>query len=243
MSSDEKEDNTFKYVTGQKRKRKLYSKGYFYLKEREGTGKSYWKCDNYKKHYKKRVVVCNNQLIAKNEHNHKGNLALLKVNEMMTEIKSQAFITNEPPRAIIAAASTSLTAEASTSCPSISSMSRTIGQLHEKNIRDVGPSTPLDDLIIPDKFKKTKTGENFLIYDSKDKDRLLIFATERNLQLLNSSQQWFMDGTFNSVPSLFHQLLTIHGEINGQHYPLIYALMPNKTQKSLFGSIINYNRF
>ena len=63
-------------------------------------------------------------------------------------------------------------------------------------------STSLVDLVTPGKLKKSKTGENFLIYDLKDKDRLLIFVTERNLQLLNSSQQWFMDGTFKSGPSL-----------------------------------------
>lgn len=43
----------------------------------------------------------------------------------------------------------------------------------------------------------------------------------------------YMDGTFKCVPSVFYQLYTMHcklGGTNGQMFPIIYALLPSKTQ-------------
>ena len=44
----------------------------------------------------------------------------------------------------------------------------------------------------------------FLIHDSgtESEDRIIVFATEEGLNLLGTSQEWFMDGTFFCVPSL-----------------------------------------
>jgi hypothetical protein len=78
------------------------------------------------------------------------------------------------------------------------------------------------------KVSKTDKGEQFLLLDSKDKDRILMFATRRNLDFLIKSQEWFVDGTFKIVPKLFYQLFTIHGNINGAYYPLIYCCRTNE---------------
>ena len=39
-----------------------------------------------------------------------------------------------------------------------------------------------------------------------------------------------MDGTFQTVPSLFYQLYTIHGEIEDAYFPLVFGLLPQKTE-------------
>ncbi|GAU90515.1 hypothetical protein RvY_02921 [Ramazzottius varieornatus] len=49
-----------------------------------------------------------------------------------------------------------------------------------------------------------------------------------------------MDGTFQIVPKLFHQLYTIHVEHFGGVFPVIFALLPNKssaTNERLFRGI------
>ena len=61
------------------------------MKEKEVEKKTYWKCDGYKKMCKGRVICnANGELIIKNHHNHEGKPALLQVNQMITEIKTQA---------------------------------------------------------------------------------------------------------------------------------------------------------
>ena len=58
-----------------------------------------------------------------------------------------------------------------------------------------------------------------------------MFSTEANLNLLEKTRVIFSDGTFAAVPTkLFHQLYSIHGVILGAVMPLVFALLPNKTQ-------------
>lgn len=39
------------------------------------------------------------------------------------------------------------------------------------------------------------------------------------------------DGTFYSCPGLFTQLYSLHGEVNGVVFPLVFGLLPNQTQQ------------
>ena len=77
----------------------------------------------------------------------------------------------------------------------------------------------------------TKEGEPFLLFDSgPTEDRIIIFSTARNLRLLASSKHWYGDGTFKTVPHLFYQLYTLHGIQVNNSIPLLYALLPDKTE-------------
>lgn len=93
--------------------------------------------------------------------------------------------------------------------PTIQSMTRTINRLRQKdniipNPRDLS-ELKLDNIL-------TAKGEIFLIYDNECNDnRLLIFATKGNLEMLKNSDGIFSDGTFSISPPLFHQLHTVHG--------------------------------
>jgi hypothetical protein len=57
----------------------------------------------------------------------------------------------------------------------------------------------------------------------------LIFS---GLQVLLDAEDWFCDGTFKTVPQLYTQLFTVHALIQHQVIPCIYALLPNKTQRT-----------
>ena len=62
-----------------------------------------------------------------------------------------------------------------------------------------------------------------------DAERIFIFASESGLRFLSECDHWYGDETFKVCPDLFFQLYTIHGQQNGNIYPCVFALLPNKT--------------
>ncbi|CAF0844092.1 unnamed protein product [Brachionus calyciflorus] len=90
----------------------------------------------------------------------------------------------------------------------------------------------LKDIVIKEKYKKTVSGKNFLLYDSGESDpnRIIILGTLDNLLLLNSEEVWYANGTFDISPEVFTQVFTINVVINNKNIPLIYALLPNKEE-------------
>ena len=80
-------------------------------------------------------------------------------------------------------------------------------------------------------WTKTASGEDFLMAeDGEGEDRLIMFATEVNIKLLCEAQPSMFDGTFQTCPRLFYQIFTIHAFKNGRQFPLVNALLPNKSQ-------------
>ena len=82
---------------------------------------------------------------------------------------------------------------------------------------------------VPDKYRE------FLLHDSgeSDPERILAFADKFMLNYLGvSDMTLFMDGTFKECPTIFYQLFIIHLEFCGYYPVLIYALLPNKTEKT-----------
>ena len=61
-------------------------------------------------------------------------------------------------------------------------------------------------------------------------DRIMIFGTTRNINLLALFNGWVGDGTFRSCPSLFFQSYSIHTTIDDKVIPCVFALLPNKTK-------------
>ena len=87
-------------------------------------------------------------------------------------------------------------------------------------------------------WTRTAREEDFLLVDTgqNDQNRLVTFATVGNLEKLCEADTIYIDGAFKASPRLFYQLFTVHAVYDGQHFPFVYALLPNKTT-------ITYNRF
>ncbi len=69
------------------------------------------------------------------------------------------------------------------------------------------------------------------------KGRVLIFATQKNVELLCRSNTWFLDGTFKVSATIFTQLFTKTGLWNSIQakredtpLPFVYALLSSKKQ-------------
>ena len=65
---------------------------------------------------------------------------------------------------------------------------------------------------------------------------MLVFGMSENLSKLANLDTIYVDGTFATCPSLYCQLFTINGIINGQQFPLVYGFLPTKSRA-------DYNRF
>uniref|UniRef100_A0ABD2VWZ0 MULE transposase domain-containing protein n=1 Tax=Trichogramma kaykai TaxID=54128 RepID=A0ABD2VWZ0_9HYME len=129
--------------------------------------------------------------------------------------------------------------------PDRENVKQIIQRERKKNV-PANPRTLEELLDIPDQFRKTKVGEPFLIYDSFEDenaagtDRIIVFSTKENLSDLARSRIWYVDGTFKTAPSIFHQLFVIMGltqqYVNGMELNIallyVYALMKSKTQLS-----------
>lgn len=72
-------------------------------------------------------------------------------------------------------------------------------------------------------------------------DRILIFASPEQLQILQMATDFLVDGTFKVVPEIFYQLFIIHALYRHHTVPVIYALLRRKnadTYKRLIDEII-----
>lgn len=100
--------------------------------------------------------------------------------------------------------------------------------------------TPIPDpLCILDALRTTLRGrfvgdddpckdEPFLLYTGQG-GKLLVFCAETELRSLHQSEFLVCDGTFEMSPDTAYQLYTIHGFVQGEGMPLLWALLPNKT--------------
>lgn len=96
------------------------------------------------------------------------------------------------------------------------------------------------DIDLPADCRVTTDGRTFLQADDGREDKILLFATDNSIMRACASQCVYMDGTFYTCPRLFYQLFTVHTEEQGKMFPLIFALLPDKsatTYERLFGLI------
>jgi hypothetical protein len=52
-----------------------------------------------------------------------------------------------------------------------------------------------------------------------DGQRVIIYGTVQNLDILVDSKYWYLDGTISAYPEIFDQLYTIHGDYQGHQPP------------------------
>lgn len=109
------------------------------------------------------------------------------------------------------------------------------------------PTNPIsiNELQILQEYQRTISNSQFLQYDSgiEDENRILIFYTEDALRHLTQSHIVLSDGTFKVVPLMFNQLYTLHAEVRGYVFPMVYALTVRKnaeTYRIIFEHVKNH---
>lgn len=221
---------------------KLSFEGFVYRKNTSNITTQNWRCEN--KGCKGSVSTSlryhtERQVVTRQIHNHPPVPARVEVVSALDKAMEQAETSDLRPRRIIS--DMNLSREATTEAPTRKAISQRIQRKrkHSEIGHEVAPLNR-SGIIIPEKYKTTKRGEEehrFLLYDNEDdgNDRLIVFSSEVMLDELSKNNIWMMDGTFKVAPTLFLQLYTIHviiGGPNGHVFPCIYALLPNKTTQT-----------
>ena len=61
-------------------------------------------------------------------------------------------------------------------------------------------------------------------------DNILILGRQSNLDLLERSRRWQIDGTFKIAPIIFSQIFVVRAEEYGSVHPVVYGLLPDKNR-------------
>ena len=153
-------------------------------------------------------------------------------------LKERDQQTNDQPVQIIQDVITNCSQENFPYLPSRDALRQSI-----KRVRHIDtPAEPLslENLIIPENMKKTLDNSDFLIKDSTiNNNRTLIFTTIANINQLEQSTLWLMDGIFKTVPNIFRQLYTIHGYVGGAKTHELCHLFMYYCQANLKNAIKN----
>ncbi|KII72334.1 hypothetical protein RF11_12426 [Thelohanellus kitauei] len=136
----------------------------------------------------------------------------------------------EKPLKLFVNNSVGVSLEAANLLPSYSASKWTIQRKRKRSDVINSRSNTPQEITLPDTLKLTTRFQNFLLYDLGDEytNRVFMFGTAGNLQLLEEYPQWFLDGTFKIAPEIFIQLFKIHTLIINRAIPSIYVLMGKK---------------
>ncbi|KAF0724082.1 MULE domain-containing protein, partial [Aphis craccivora] len=197
-----------------------------------------YRCRRRDIHCKGRLRVCINGVIevTGNHGGHDESPVAIEIASTITNIKKRALETMEAPAVAINQCIESLTVAGKGALTSINNLKQVVRRVRRHNGPQI-PVTPLSlmELEIPEEYKNYEVEpgqfENFLLCDTgPGPNRILIFGRQRGLEILATSNEWFVDGTFKIAPILFTQVFVILGTRNGGVHPCIYALLPNKNQ-------------
>lgn len=235
-------DLKFSYVESEKGKQQVLLNGFVYNKERMTNEKSIWKCVSYfKTKCKARLHIVKNVIsVPPSEHNHAGEAAKVEVACHMKRIRDEAkkSLPGTTQR-ILSKESETISISVAAQMPQNHSIKRRIRASRRNNAAGdkYEPIPTNKDFYIPEKYCLTAKKERFIFFDSIAEDssgnnRIIIFATKENVEILAKSSEWYADGTFSVCPLLFSQLYVIHGIICGHPIPLVFALLPNKMQST-----------
>lgn len=223
--------------------RKVLLHGYLYVKQKElANGYISYECEKRRQNKDKqgackaKIKVRGDEFIlGENQHTHAPEPGRPEMLRVQARIKRRAADTEETPQQIITAQVQGLGQAAATQMPQVRSIRRQVRRVRRNNNQP--PATPQNraTVEIPPEYARLTSGEGFLLHDTGvgDEQRILIFGTERTVNLLHAADHWYVDGTFKIVPELFFQLYTIHGSTNaGFIVPCLFALLPNKTRET-----------
>ena len=218
----------------------LLENGFSYTKHRIRGNIVQWQCVqrgvcNARIHTQNQIVV--NRI---NGHNHENNPSVFHCLKVKTTIKRRAYDTQDGTHNILTSSLKDIREYSAIYLPKLDSLKQTIRRARKRALNVPPEPETFDTLVIPEAYKKTSKGDRFLLYDSgtgSENQRLLIFGTASNIDMLNTSNIWLADGTFKTAPNLFYQLYVIHALKGGPNIledghllPSLFILLSNKSE-------------
>ena len=69
-------------------------------------------------------------------------------------------------------------------------------------------------------------------------DRILIFASDEQVDIIQDTEDFLVDGTFKVAAEIFYQLFILHGIFRAHVVPLVYALLRRKNVETYWNLIV-----
>ena len=157
------------------------------------------------------------------EHSHDNNLLSKIAKEKLNDaVKAASTLPTVVPRTIAANVTNQMMAEcplAVNFLPKYKTIARQIQRARAKESGCAVIPTDWPSMTVPDHLQRTEAGEDFLIIedtiDENDEAKVIGFGSPNSLEILNTSDDWFGDGTFSIVSTtLFAQVVTYIHDIN-----------------------------
>lgn len=250
---------SFTISTTEKNKPLLILNGFNYTVDKSTDKKIYWKCESSRSFKCKGRVhtdLDHSMLLSEpTEHNHPASAVNAEVRLFREKIKSRAVNTTESTQNIIDNCLSDATDQMVARLPNFKHVKRTI---QRQRVVNNLPKIPHDRNFseVPESLRKTIRGEPFLQFDSgPGNQRILIFASNEQLSILEETEHILIDGTFKVrslivnemnerkhllikvAPTIFTQLYSIHGVYRNSVIPLVFALLSDK-QESTYQKLI-----
>lgn len=167
-----------------------------------------------------------------NTHSCKIDYSKNKIDETIDKMKEKSRLTDTPVTQIFKNGLTELENQGINFVSPLPSFKSVQTSLYTCRNRTNFKS--IEEVIIPPKFSK------FVLAEYYNKDcGIIMFCSEENRTTIKNVYEFFIDGTFQSCPAPFTQLLSIHGDTSISEspstthvIPLIYALMTHKNEES-----------
>ncbi|CAF1407048.1 unnamed protein product [Adineta ricciae] len=229
-----------------KNKPRLDLDGYSYIKDRSSDERTYWRCIKYSSdRCRSRLHTCiltNAIKKPPTKHTCKVDGTTLQLRVFNEHIAHRAVNTQETPDTIITNCYKGMADPSIARLPVRDNIKRRIRLLRQNNQIVKEPNDP-NFASVPIPLTKTIRNDQFLRCDTgPGEDRILIFASDEQVDILQDTEEYLVDGTFNVVPEIFYQLFIIHGVFRDHVAPLVYALLRRKnaeTYRRLIAEILN----
>jgi hypothetical protein len=229
------------YFRTEKGKDAIAYRGHCYRLDRSGVNGLYWRC--LKNNCRGRVMTDINRdnLEVRTDHDHNPDFDGATVREVRERLRKRAFEENIPIPQIYQQEVGPLANRPMIAArmPGYPSVNVTMYRERHASLPPLPQSAAA--IVIPQEYTLSTTGQRFLLSQSANNE-FITFATDTNLRLLCEADDIYMDGTFDTAPSLYSQLYTIHIFVEDRMVPVMYALMISKTTQlyvSMFQSVIN----
>ena len=208
----------FRLIKSQRGGNKLVERGYIYGVQRRAGEVTHWLCE--KRGVCNAIIHTQGTEIVKltNEHLHAPDEQAVSCCLTKISIKRRARGSQDSSHHIVGERVVTLFEGTAAKLPKLDSLKRTIQ--HQRVQQMAAPVQParLEELVLPADYQQTAKGEQFLLYDSgPETQRILIFWTQRNLEMLRLSEYWLADCTFKTAPSFFTQVYVVHALRGGPH--------------------------
>ena len=191
--------------------------------------RTYWNCRKKEKLACRGVLILDssNNVESSTEHNHVASASEAQADETLAALRKRARKSLIKPRRLHSDLVQQIPLEVTSHLPSAHNLARMVRRQRETHMP---VPTRLEDIDLESYFGKSELGSECVLYDSgsSDPNRIIVFKAE-DFRYLHEAATWIMDGTFSICPPLFLQLYTIHVELFGGVFPVLFALLPNKT--------------